>query len=280
MNWNKNAMYRNKEVPMINAPDASDRKLVGDDRVFLTPSFETKDYDKFVVIISNRMIKPGKTKLIQKAIDKADLRNENEIKVRQMPNDSKYAGKFCLYDGQHRFVRAMLNGESFWYKLTAMDKSDIGMLANSQTPWNLADSLRYYKVEEHSNDYKILDAFRKQYKYPISTLIGILSGQQNRIMLEDFRMGNFKVTQRLDYIHDILGKVQEFKQFSDRIYRHRTFLNVYIDLMSHPEFEHKEMVQKVIKNPNMFIFCTKKEDYLRMLESIYNHQRQKKVRFY
>jgi len=50
--------------------------------------------------------------------------------------------------------------------------------------------------------------------------------------------------------------------------------------MSHPEFEHKEMVQKVMKNPNMFIFCTKKEDYLRMLESIYNHQRQKKIRFF
>ena len=35
-----------------------------------------------------------------------------------------------------------------------------------------------------------------------------------------------------------------------------------------------------IINPNMFIFCTKKEDYLRMLESIYNHQRQKKIRFF
>ena len=280
MNWNKNAMYRNKEVPMINAPDASDRKLVGDDKVFLTPSFETKDYDKFVVIISNRIIRPGKTKLIQKAIDKADLRNENEIKARQMPDDSKYSNKLCIFDGQHRFVRAMLKEESFWYKFTAMDKSDIGMLANSQTPWNLADSLRYYKVEEHSNDYKILGAFQKQYKYPISTLIGVLSGQQNRIMLEDFRMGNFKVTQRLDYIHDILGKVQEFKRFSDRIYRHRTFLSVYLDLMSHPEFEHSEMIKKVEKNPNMFIFCTKKEDYLRMLENIYNHQRQVKPRFF
>ena len=118
MNWNKNAMYRNKEVPMINAPNISDRKLVGDDKVFLTPSFETKDYDKFVVIISNRIIRPGKTKLIQKAIDKADLRNENEIKVRQMPDDSKYADKFCIYDGQHRFVRAMMNEESFIIALT------------------------------------------------------------------------------------------------------------------------------------------------------------------
>ena len=233
MNWNKNALYRDKEVPMINAP-----------------------------------------------IDKADLRNENEIKVRQIEDDSQYTGKLCIFEGQHRFHLAVVNEASFYYRFTGMDKSDIGMLATSQTPWSLEDSLRYYKVEEKGNSYKVLGAFQRQYKYPISTLIGVLSGQQNRVMLEDFRMGNFKVTQSLDFIHDILSKVQEFKQFSDRIYRNRTFLNIYIDLMHHPEFDHKQMIQKVQKNPGLFIFCNKKEDYLRMLESIYNHQKQVKVRFF
>ena len=210
-----------KEIKLTRKQEA----IASGDKKFLVPTFVTTDYDKFMLIDSNRLIKPGKSSKLKEDID------------------------------------------------------DIGMVNSVQDKWTLHDSLHHY-CSRGIHDYKVLSGFRKKYQYPISTLIHILSGRNDKTMLDEFRRGEFRVTQRLDLVHDLLSKIQQFRDFNDKIYRHRTFLKVYMDLMTHPEFEHEKMIHKVEQVPMKFVYCTRIFDYLRMIEEVYNYNNRNPIKLY
>lgn len=249
--------------------------ISAEDDAYLVPMFISTNYDKFMLMDSNRLIKPGKISRLKEEIERNDLSNENEIKVR-ISDDGKY---LIITDGQHRFKTRYDMKLPIFYRYSVMKGKDIGLFASTQDKWTLYDSLHHYCVE-NVHDYKILSGFRKQYKYPISTLIHILSGRNDKTMLDEFRRGEFKVTQGLEFVHSLLNKIQQFKMFSDKIYRHRTFLKVYMDLMTHPDFEHEKMLQKVEQVPMKFIYCTRVNDYLRMIENVYNWKNRNPIKLY
>ena len=246
-----------------------------EDEKYLVPVFITTNYDKFLLMESNRLIKPGKVSKLKEAIERKDMRNENEIKVRL----SKDGKTLIVLEGQHRFKTCYDMGLPIFYRFSIMESKDVGLFASTQDKWTLHDSLRYYCVEGF-HDYKILAGFQKQYKYPISTLINVLSGRNDKTMLDEFRKGEFEVTQGLEFVHELLSKIQEFKPFNDKVYRSRTFLKVYMDLMTHPEFEHERMLQKVEQVPMKFVFCTRVNDYLRMIEDVYNWKNRNPIKLY
>ena len=249
--------------------------VASDDKKLLVPIFSTTDYDKFMLIESNRLIRAGKVSKLKEEIERKDLTHENEIKVHL--NDS--GDKLIISEGQHRFVTCMELGLPIYYRFSDMAIDDIGMVNSVQDKWTLQDSLHHY-CNRGIHDYKILSGFRKKYHYPITTLIHVLSGRNDKTMLDEFRRGEFRVTQRLDAIHELLGKIQQFKKFNDKIYRHRTFLKVYMDLMTHPEFEHEKMIHKVEQVPMRFIYCTRIFDYLRMIEEVYNYNNRNPIKLY
>jgi len=249
--------------------------IASGDKKLLVPTFVTTDYDKFMLIESNRLIKPGKSSRLKEEIERKDLTSENEIKVAI----SESGDKLIISDGQHRFITCMELGLPIYYRFSDMAIDDIGMVNSVQDKWTLHDSLHHY-CSRGIHDYKVLSGFRKKYQYPISTLINILSGRNDKTMLDEFRRGEFKVTQRLDIVHDLLSKIQQFKNYNDKIYRHRTFLKVYMDLMTHPEFEHEKMIHKVEQVPMKFVYCTRIFDYLRMIEEVYNYNNRNPIKLY
>ena len=252
------------------------QSISAEDKKCLIPIFVSTNYDKFLLMDSNRLLKAGKIARLKEEIERRDLTYENEIKVR-LSDDGK---NLIVLEGQHRFKVCCDMGLPIFYRFSIMDTKDIGLFNSVQDKWSLEDSLHHYCVEG-VHDYKILSGFRKQYKYPISTLIHVLSGRNDKTMLNEFRRGHFTVTQGLEFVHSLLSKIQQFKPFNDRIYRHRTFLKVYMDLMTHPEFEHEKMLHKVEQVPMRFIYCTKVNDYLRMIEDVYNwNNKTKQIKLY
>ena len=262
---------KTKEVKLTRKQET----IASEDRKILVPMFISTDYDKFLLIESNRLIKPGKIAKLKEEIERKNLTHENEVKV----SVSEDGNKLIVNDGQHSFVACMELGLPIYYRFSDMAIDDIGMVNSVQDKWTLYDSLHHY-CHRGIHDYKILAGFRKQYHYPISTLIHILSGRNDKTMLDEFRKGQFKVTQGLDFVHDLLGKIQQFKSFNDKVYRHRTFLKVYMDLMTHPEFEHDKMLHKVEQVPMKFVYCTRIFDYLRMIEEVYNYNNRNPIKLY
>lgn len=253
---------------------AGQKKVSDSDLSFIVPVFKTSDYNKFMFIESNRIIKPGKVSKLKNEIERNNLLIENEIKVIVSPS-----GKLIIYDGQHRFAACMELGLPIYYRFSKMAIEDIGIFNSMPDKWSLEDSLHSYCMRD-AHDYKVLAGFRKTYQYPLSTLIGILQGRHDKTMLDEFRMGDFKVTQELEFVHEVLSKIQEFKKYNDKIYRHRTFLRVYMDLLTHPKFNHDTMIHKIEQIPIRFIFCTRVNDYLRMIEDIYNYNNRNPIKLY
>ena len=203
-------------------------------------------------------------------IQRNDLRHENPIKVDK---------HFNILEGQHTFVASKNLGLSIIYQHTNMTVTDIGMFNSVQKNWSSQDTLNHFCVQG-LEDYKILFGFYKKYPYPISTLLILLTGENSRGILKDYKRGLFRVKQSVGEVQGILDKIMDFKEYNDKVFRHKSFVLAYFDLLTHPEFNHELLVHKVSVVPEKFIKQDSQVDYLRMLEDIYNYRNRKPVRFF
>ena len=240
------------------------------DKLIQNKTYETMNYDKFNFVASNRSLSNHHIEEIMSEIKRHDLRHENPIKVN---NDHE------IIEGQHTFQASKNLGLSIIYTYTDMKVSDIGLFNSVQKAWSYKDILNHYCVEGYK-DYLEMYNFTKKYPYPITTLVILLTGENTKKALKDFRKGDFEITQSLTSVEAILLKIREYKEFDDKIFRHKTFVLTYFDLLTHPDFDHEKMVHKVSIVPDRFIKQTTQKEYLRMLEDIYNYRNQKPIRLY
>ena len=99
-------------------------------------------------------------------------------------------------------------------------------------------------------------------------------------LFKDFKFGFFKVNQSIAQVQDILNKISEYKQFNEKVYRHKVFVLAYMDCLTHPDFDHDKMVHKVSVIPDKFEKCETKRDYILSLEDIYNYRNQNSIKLY
>ena len=240
------------------------------DKLLQSKKYETMNYDKFSFVASNRGLNSHHIEEIESEIKRHDLRHENPVKVNK---------EHEIIEGQHTFQASKNLGLSIIYTYTDMNVSDIGLFNSVQKSWSYRDILNHYCVEG-SKDYLELYAFTKKYPYPITTLIILLTGENTKQILKDFRKGEFVISQSLLGVEAILLKIREYKEFDDKIFRHKTFVLTYFDLLTHPDFDHETMVHKVSVVPDRFIKQGTQKEYLRMLEDIYNYRNRKPIRLY
>jgi hypothetical protein len=240
------------------------------DTLVLGKTYETMNYDKFSFVASNRGISDHHVEEIMSEIKRNDLRHENPVKVNENHE---------ILEGQHTYIASKNLGLSIVYKYTDMTVSDIGLFNSVQKSWSYPDILNHYCVEGYQ-DYLILHEFTKKFPYPIATMVILLTAQNTKQILKDFKKGEFKITQSLKQVEDILIKLREFKEFDDRVFRHKTFVLTYFDLLTHPDFDHEILVHKCSIVPDRFVRKGTQKEYLRMIEDIYNYRNRNPIRLY
>ena len=241
-----------------------------DKKVKSPQQYESIDYNKFKFVEANRDLNEHHVKEIMKEIENNDLRDESPVKVSR---------EFELMEGQHTFVGCERLGLPVKYIFSRMTIDDIGRYNVSQKPWTSVQVLNHYCVREFE-DYLILNEFYKKYKYPISTLLVLLSGEHTKQLYKDFKFGKFAVKQSVAQVQHILDRISEFKHFNDKVFRHKTFVLTYIDCLTHPDFDHDKLVHKVSIVTEKFVKCDTQVDYLRMIEDVYNYRNQEPIRLY
>lgn len=254
-------------------------KLTKGDRQIPIVHFKTdnteESYQKFRFIDCNRIVTQAKVNRMKREILRNDLTNEFVIKVKPST-----CGRYLdIFDGQNRFQSLRELNMPIHYKLTKMDIDDIGSTNSVQDKWKLKDALYHYCVRQ-LEDYIVLAEFHKIYKYPISTLVVLLGGKHTKKIQEDFRSGDFEITQDIEGIKDILNKVALYRQYNDEVARSRQFLLVYVDLLCEPVFEHEKLLHKVKMVPARFVKCSTQSEYKRVLEDIYNYRSSEIVRLW
>ena len=114
----------------------------------------------------------------------------------------------------------------------------------------------------------------------MTTIIILLTGKHTKKVVNEFRNGEFRITQRLDLVEEILSKIGQFKEYNDRVFRHRTFVLAYIDVLTHPDFDHTTFIHKMSLSPNRFVKCESRKEYFRMIEDIYNKRNSNPLRLF
>ena len=240
------------------------------DRVINVKLYKTDDYDKFNFIASNRNVSEFHVREIMEEIQRNDLTVENPVKINEA---------FDIIEGQHTFLACKRLNIPVIYRFTNMMDSDIGLFNSVQKSWTYTDVLNHFCVKGY-DDYKTLYEFYKRYPYPISTLVILFTGENTNKVLKDFRRGDFIITQNVDGVQRILNQLTEFKQFDDKVYRHKTFVLAYFDILTHPDFEHEKFVHKLSVIPERFSKCNNQKDYVRMVEDIFNYKNRNIIRLW
>ena len=245
-------------------------KNVKDKQVKTPQQYESYDYNKFVFVGANRELSEHHVNEVMKEITNKNLGDENPVKVDKT---------FHIMEGQHTAIAYERLEMPIRYIFSKMTIDDIGRFNMARKTWQLKDVLNHYCVRGFE-DYTILYGFYKKYHYPISTLIILLSGEHTKKLYKEFKFGHFKVNQSIAEVQDILNKIAEYKQFNKSIFRHKTFVLTYIDILTHPEFDHDVMVHKVSVVPDRFKEQKTQKNYILMLEDIYNYRNKKQIRLY
>ena len=245
-------------------------RRVIDKKVKSPQQYETNNYEQFLYVGANRELNEHHVKEIMEEVNNKDLNDENPVKVTK---------KFEIMEGQHTVVAYERLEMPVRYIFTKMTIDDIGRFNSVQKSWKSQDVLNHYCVRGFE-DYTILYGFYKKYHYPISTLLILLAGEHTKQLFKDFKFGFFKVNQSIAQVQDILNKISEYKQFNEKVYRHKVFVLAYMDCLTHPDFDHDKMVHKVSVIPDKFEKCETKRDYILLLEDIYNYRNQNSIKLY
>jgi hypothetical protein len=231
--------------------------------------YQTKDYSIFKFRDDNRIINKSHVKNIA-----------NNMKVRGWEKGSYVVinKKGEIIDGQHRVSAAMETGVSIQYILeTTAGFETIRNLNSRQKNWAITDHIHGFVVEGNPH-YVKLNNFMKQYPElkPTEAMMmctNSLSGSDR----ETFESGRF-VTKNMDKAVEWAMNIMELKPYFEG-YNRSTFVRALIKIMTRcKDFSFEDFVRKVKLRPSNIHFCGSVDEYIRMIEEIYNFSRNKSGR--
>ena len=223
----------------------------------------SKNYDQFSFLIANRSTSRSHINNLKKAIaDHPEILEVQPILV----ND-----KYQIIDGQHRFQAAIELDMPIVYTVVPGIGIEVARAMNVlQRKWEPADFAKSYAIDGNEH-YKTYLKFREEYEeLPHGIILLYLAGRQFHGINANFKKGYFEVDDE-DAAHDYLSKllvIQDMVQIPIT----KPFAAALLRMFKNSEFDFGLFKDKLAKVGNLVLRrSTTVEDYLRMLEEIYNH---------
>ena len=219
----------------------------------------TKLYSKFTLISGNRGVSEAHIdKLVAMITADEDWLTFNPITV-----DSNLR----VLDGQHRLIAAQKANVHIWYKIRSKKTSleVVARINDCQKSWTPDDFVFMYATLGNVH-YKAFWEFYKGYGLSPSTGLILFGGQS----MKSLRNGTLKVVDILkaEEIADALMDVKKYVPFAD----YNRFASAFVRVFENKEYNHKRMLTKLRQRKDVIRKLATVEDYMRMLEDIYNHK--------
>jgi hypothetical protein len=180
-----------------------------------------------------------------------------------------------IIDGQHRFeVIKDLNLPLNYIICKGYGLKEVHVLNANMKTWNADDYLEGY-CNLGYEDYLIYKEFKNKYEFGHNECIKLLKGNFNSGSVKEFHEGKFKIK-----------NLKEAKKYADFIllikpyfseYKRRSFVYAMISLFKNLNFEFSEFLQKLKIQPTALNVCNDVEQYITLIEEIYNYKRRIKV---
>jgi hypothetical protein len=231
--------------------------------------FQTTNYGRFKFRSDNRIVNSG---------------HVNKL-VHSMKTNGWVKGSFVvvnekgdLIDGQHRLIAAKTVGIPIQYIVVKQaDFDTIQTLNQNQKNWMKSDHINGW-VNKGVQDYIVLDEFQKKYpQFRITEHLMFLSNSFTSITKETFENGEFKV-KNLKKAEEMADNIAKLKPYFDKYYNKSIFVRAMVKIMTRKsDFVFDEFLHKVSIRPGSIHPCGTVEQYVEMVENIYNYKRKNKV---
>jgi len=213
-------------------------------------------------------------------------RNKNELHITRLKKSMQenylfttitVNEKFQIIDGQHRFEAIKsLNLPVNYVVCKGYGLKEVQILnANSKT-WNADDYMEGYAKlgNPHYIKYK---EFKNKYGFGHNECLPMLSDttRGNGKLQQLFKRGEFRIVD-LMRAEKNAKKILQIKNLYSG-YNRRSFVAAMLFLFKKPEFNHVEFVNKLKLQPSALTDCSNTEQYLLLIEKIYNYHRKDKV---
>jgi hypothetical protein len=231
--------------------------------------FETKDYTIFKFRKENRPVIPNHVKKLAKRMSERGWLSTSVVTIN---------GNGDIIDGQNRVTAAISVGCPVRYKIVKGAGSDEMTEMNTlQKNWSPFDHLHKYVVKENPN-YVIFNNFVNDYPMFKYTEIGMfLTNTLTGVKRDTFENGQYVVKNEKKG-RQWADNILELKPYFEKYYNKSIFVRAMIKILSNKkEFKFDEFLHKVKLRPTKLVPCGTCEQYVELIEDIYNYRRSEKV---
>lgn len=176
-------------------------------------------------------------------------------------------GTFRVKDGQHRIAYAKDLGLPVLYVTPHENGIAIPELNNTQRRWSLADYITSY-ANQGNEHYKRLLNFQAQHGLPLSVCANLLSGCVGSATAS-VKRGLFKIKSE-DHaarVCSIVSCASTQVKWSSNTY----FISAISLALKYSNLEERVLCEKIRKHPALLILMPTVDDFLEMIEKLYNH---------
>ena len=226
--------------------------------------YTTKDYMLFKHIEGNRNKNLLHINRLKKSIEK------NYLFTVVIVNE-----KYEIIDGQHRFdVIKELNLPLNYIVCEGYGLNEVHILNQNSKTWTSDDYLDGYCKLGYP-DYIKYREFKESYGIGHYETMWLLNGSQLHKPTEVFFSGKFKVKKYDDACKKV-EKIMLVSTYYDG-WKRRSFFLALLQLLKNKNFEYTEFLQKLKLQPTSLVDCSTSNQYLTLIEEIYNYRRRNKV---
>ena len=228
--------------------------------------YKTKDYSQFKIMTGNRVVNKAHLGKLTKSID------EESLIVPMIVNE-----KYEIIDGQTRFMAWMdLNLTVYYIIISGYGLNQVQRLNSNVQNWSIKNYTESYCALGNS-EYKKYAIFKKTHGFGDYECIAMLEGNlggsgsdYNR-----FRAGKFKIKCWSD-ANKKAKKIMQIRPYY-KGYKRRSFILSMLHLLAHSDFDFDVLIKKLKFQSSKLVDCTNKNQYVQILEEIYNFKTKEKV---
>lgn len=182
---------------------------------------------------------------------------------------------FEVLDGQHRLEAHKILGlpvPFYWDEVG--DLESVQRLNNTQKAWSIDDYAQSY-IERGFKDYEMYKWFKESYGMPHTVCLVLLGGQDNKGLHARFRQGQFKV-KNLELAKQKASILTQLAQYFTH-WKDGKFLRAMNTALNKKGFDVQTFMHRVAVNSTMLVPCTSTDQYLQLIEEVYNFRSTNKV---
>ena len=231
---------------------------------------QTTNYDMFSLKDGNRPIR----KLHLKRVTES-------IAIKQLPVPIIVDESYRICDGQNRFTACKnLKKPIFYIVAEGLKLDDVQRLNANTRTWSNDDFLdSFCKLGYH--EYLVYKKYKQKYGFGHNEGLILLGGYpKGKRVFENFKNGDFKVVNYSEAIKKSDQITQVGKYYDG--YQKKIFVYTMMRLFQNKSYNHDLFLDKLARQTGKMRHQVSVEDYLRVIEKIYNHAtpKNKKVRLY